>query len=88
MMHPDTFVAQTTCVNIKASFRADARSDRPCLPCGGERRRQRFALWGRLFEPEGAFLRRPVQWQVDVRGEFQIDRLATLGDRRDDCRLL
>ena len=39
-----------------------------------------------LFEADHSLLGRPVQRQVDMRGEFQIDQFSTPGDRLDDFR--
>ena len=39
-----------------------------------------------LFEADHSLLGRPVQRQVDMRGEFQIGQFSTLGDRLDDFR--
>jgi hypothetical protein len=39
-----------------------------------------------LFEADYSLLGRPVQRQVDMRGEFQIGQFSTLGDRLDDFR--
>ena len=39
-----------------------------------------------LFEADRSLLDRPVQRQVDMRGEFQISQFSTLGDRLDDFR--
>ena len=39
-----------------------------------------------LFEADHSLLGRPVQRQVDMRGEFQIGQFTTLGDRLDDFR--
>jgi hypothetical protein len=39
-----------------------------------------------LFETDRLLLGRPVQRQVDMRGEFQIGQFSTLGDRFDDFR--
>ena len=36
------------------------------------------------FEANRALLRRPVKQQGDVRSEFELERLARLGDRLDD----
>ena len=37
-----------------------------------------------LFEADRSLLDRPVQRQVDMRGEFQIGQFSTLGGRLDD----
>ena len=39
-----------------------------------------------LFEADHSLLGRPVQRQVDMRGEFQFGQFSTLGDRLDDFR--
>jgi len=39
-----------------------------------------------LLEADHSLLGRPVQRQVDMRGEFQIGQFSTLGDRLDDFR--
>ena len=39
-----------------------------------------------LPEADHSLLGRPVQRQVDMRGEFQIGQFSTLGDRLDDFR--
>ena len=39
-----------------------------------------------LFEVDHSLLGRPVERQVDMRGEFQIGQFSTLGDRLDDFR--
>ena len=39
-----------------------------------------------LFEADRSLLDRPVQRQVDMRGEFQIGQFSTLGGRLDDFR--
>ena len=39
-----------------------------------------------LLEADHSLLGRPVQRQVDMRGEFQIGQFSALGDRLDDFR--
>ena len=41
---------------------------------------------GDLFEADHSLLHRPVEREVDMRGEFQIGQFSTLGDRFDDFR--